>query len=94
MITLTVAGVRKNNEYVLIDNLNITYSVFLEFYECEPLCTNDKITMDARLLDPKFEGYCMPYAFLPDTLNTDKIDLEHIIVNKNGNCVTLKRIYG
>lgn len=86
----------ENSVFTLKDVIEETYNLLIEFYGINKPVVGDKITLDERLLDDEYEGYCQPYAFklvdrnaFDEEVQQDFIGLE----NKEGYFI-LRRIYG
>lgn len=86
--------------YEFKDENNVTYNLNLEFLDLEePLHIGNQISMNSRLLDPKYEEYSTSYTFGnldnkygKENLTIDDIDVIKII--KDDKEIYLKRLYG
>ena len=97
MVKLKIMGFRNNGKYILMDEQNEQlYELFLEFHGIKKPNIADCITLDEKLLNPKFEGFAQPYAWTllqkTELKSAQKIDCA--VLTYHGKDFLLKRIYG
>ncbi len=95
-LNLKITQLKPYNQYVLLETKSQkTYTLVLEFYGVEKPKINDILVLNEKLLDPKFQDYCQPYAFAPFE-KSDKIGDESELIGLvcKGKKYILKRIFG
>ena len=97
MVKLRIMGINKSSEFLLLnENDNKMYSLMLEFYKMKSPKINDYLTIDERLLNPKYEGFTQPYAFTTMAKNEVKkiAKIDVVLLSSSNSDIILKRIYG
>lgn len=97
MIELEITKVENHKYYLFCKEYNENYALFFEFFGITIPKTGDKISLDEKLLDPYYEGYCQPYSFevveRRSEYDTSK-KIEFAILYSNDKKHLLRRIYG
>ena len=97
MKLLKIIEIKEFSEYALLDEKeNRTYDLMLEFHSKIKPKVGDMLVINEKLLDPSFEGFCKPYAFIDCDKKLEDIgeELEYIVIYSSHKTYILKRIYG
>ncbi len=97
MEALKILEIGKYNSYVLEEiHSKKRYNLILEFYGIKNPEVGDSIIINSKLLDPKFEGYCQPYAFesCKKSLSEFGEETEYIVLHSKNEDIVLQRVYG
>ena len=100
MIELTIKSIRNKYTYTLKDNKDNIYEFNLDFFGIDEFPKeNDKISISAELLNPRYSGYSSFYTFgsLKDKSGKEQSllnEIDKIKVFINNKEILLKRLYG
>ena len=86
----------ENSVFTFKDIIDETYDLLLEFYGISKPVVGNKITLDERLLDESYEGFCQPYAFKLVSLTEydSKNPQDFALLDGKSGKFTLRRVYG
>lgn len=97
MINLEITKVENHKYFLFCKECDLMFTSLFEFYGITSPKVGDTISLDEKLLDPYFEGYCQPYAFeLVHNRNDfdENKKTEFAILCTNDKKYLLRRIYG